>query len=67
MGRLKAAAPRVMNPMTHSLFPIELNGGNQRLLNNAIDKRTIRVQLGRRTCTVCGKESPYLRCHSPCR
>ncbi len=54
---------RVMNPMSHSLFPIELNGGNQRLLNNAIDKRTIRVQLGRRTCTVCERESPYLRCH----
>ena len=63
MGRPEKAAPRVMNPMTHSLFPIELHGGNQRLLNNAIDKRTIRVQLGRRTCTVCGKESPYLRCH----
>ena len=63
MGRPEKAAPRVMNPMTHSLFPIELNGGNQRLLNNAIDKRTIRVQVGRRTCTVCGKESPYLRCH----
>ena len=63
MGRPEKAAPRVMNPMTHSLFPIELNGGNQRLLNNAIDKRTIRVQVGRRICTVCGKESPYLRCH----
>ncbi len=63
MGRPEKAAPRIMNPMAHSLFPIELNGGNQRLLNNAIDKRTIRVQLGRRTCTVCGKESPLLRCH----
>ena len=63
MGRPEKAAPRVMNPMTHSLFPIELNGGNQRLLNHAIDKRTIRVQLGRRTCTVCERESPYLRCH----
>ncbi len=63
MGRPEKAAPRVMNPMTHSLFPIELNGGNQRLLNNAIDKRTIRVQLGRRTCSTCGQESPYLRCH----
>ena len=52
-----------MNPMTHSLFPIELHGGNQRLLNHAIDKHTIRVQLGRRTCTVCERESPYLRCH----
>ena len=63
MGRPEKAAPREMKQMAHSLFPIELNGGNQRLLNNAIDKRTIRVQLGRRTCTVCGKETPLLRCH----
>ncbi|MDP6200146.1 MAG: hypothetical protein QF531_05185, partial [Candidatus Poseidonia sp.] len=63
MGRPEKAAPRIMNPMTHSLFPIELNGGNQRLLNNALNKQTIRVQLGKRTCSVCGKESPYLRCH----
>ena len=63
MGRPEKAAPRVMNPMTHSLFPIELNGGNQRLLRHAIDKRTIRVQLGKRTCTVCERTSPYLRCH----
>ena len=27
MGRPEKAAPRVMNPMAHSLFPIELNGG----------------------------------------
>ncbi len=63
MGRPEKAAPRIMNPMTHSLFPIELNGGNQRLLHHAVDKRTIRVQLGKRTCTVCGRTSPYLRCH----
>ena len=63
MGRPEKAAPRVMNPMTHSLFPIELNGGNQRLLANALDKQTIRVQLGRRRCGQCGKESPFIRCH----
>ena len=63
MGRPEKAAPRIMNPMAHSLFPIELNGGNQRLLNNAAEKHTIRVQLGKRTCTVCGRPSPLLRCH----
>ena len=63
MGRPEKAAARVMNPMTHSLFPIELNGGNQRLLNNALDKGTIRVQVGRRVCSVCEKESPFIRCH----
>ena len=63
MGRPEKAAPRIMNPMTHSLFPIELNGGNQRLLDNAVQQRTIRVQLGRRTCETCKRESPFLRCH----
>ena len=63
MGRPEKAAPRIMNPMAHSLFPIELNGGNQRLLNNAAEKHTIRVQLGKRTCTVCERSSPFLRCH----
>ena len=58
MGRPEKAAPRIMNPMTHSLFPIELNGGNQRLLNNALDKQTIRVQLGKRTCSGVEKNLP---------
>jgi len=63
MGRPEKAAPRVMNPMTHALFPIELNGGNQRLLANAAEKQSIRVQLGRRICKECGKESPFILCH----
>lgn len=63
MGRPEKAAPRVMNPRTNALFPIELNGGNQRLLSHAIDKSSIRIQLGRRVCSKCGKESPFLRCH----
>lgn len=63
MGRPEKAAPRIMNPMTHALFPIDLSGGNQRLLANAAEKQSIRVQMGRRTCTKCGKESPFILCH----
>lgn len=63
MGRPEKAAPRVMNPMTHALFPIDLNGGNQRLLANAASKQSIRVQMGRRICKKCGKESPFILCH----
>lgn len=63
MGRPEKSAPRIMNPMAHTLFPIELSGGNQRLLTNAADKQDIRVQLGLRTCTTCGKKSPMLSCH----
>jgi len=63
MGRPEKSAPRVMNPMAHTLFPIDLNGGNQRLLSNAAQKKDIRVQLGIRTCSSCGKKSPMLSCH----
>ncbi len=63
MGRPEKAAPRMMSPTSHALFPIDLAGGPQRLLAAAEEKRTIRVQVGRRTCTVCGKPSPYLSCH----
>ena len=63
MGRPEKAAPREMDPMAHALFPIDLNGGNQRLLSNALEKHTIRIQVGKRTCTVCKKPSPFLRCH----
>ena len=63
MGRPEKSAPRVMNPMAHTLFPIDMNGGNQRLLTNAADKQDIRVQLGLRTCSICGKKSPMLACH----
>ena len=63
MGRPEKAAPRVMNPRTHTLFPIELNGGNQRLLANAMEKDTISVQMGKRVCTKCEKISPMVICH----
>ena len=63
MGRPEKAAPRIMNPMTHALFPIDLTGGNQRLMSIAAEKQTIRVQMGRRVCKKCGKESPFIVCH----
>ena len=63
MARPEKAAPRMMSPTSHALFPIDLAGGPQRLLAAAEEKQTVRVQVGRRTCTTCGKESPYLSCH----
>ena len=63
MGRPEKAAPRIMSPMTHALFPIDLTGGNQRLMAIAAEKQTIRVQMGRRVCKKCGKESPFVVCH----
>ena len=62
MGRPEKAAPRE-KPVVHSLFPLDINGGNQRLMKNALLKKEIRVQLGSRKCSKCGRRSPMLRCH----
>ena len=63
MGRPEKSAPREMSPRSHMLFPIALEGGNQRLIANAAGKGSIRVQMGKRICSKCGKESPFIRCH----
>ena len=62
MGRPEKSAPRE-KPTVHSLFPIELYGGNQRLIANAADQKDLRVQMGVRFCTVCEKKSPMINCH----
>ena len=62
MGRPEKSAPRE-KPTVHSLFPIELYGGNQRLIANAADQKDLRVQMGVRFCSVCGKKSPMINCH----
>ena len=65
MGRPEKSAPREMSPRSHTLFPIALEGGNQRLISNASAKGSIRVQMGKRICSKCGKESPFIQCHHP--
>ena len=62
MGRPEKSAPRE-KPTVHSLFPIALSGGNQRLISNAADQKDLRVQMGIRFCSVCGKKSPMINCH----
>ena len=63
MGRPEKSAPREMSPRSHTLFPIALEGGNQRLISNAAGKGSIRVQMGKRICSKCGKDSPFIQCH----
>ena len=63
MGRPEKSAPREMSPRSHTLFPIALEGGNQRLIANAAGKGSIRVQMGKRLCSKCGKDSPFIVCH----
>ncbi|MDC0962878.1 hypothetical protein OAR96_02045 [Euryarchaeota archaeon] len=64
MGRPEKSARRELKPLTHSLYPIGENGGSQKLLIQAANKGRIRVEMGRRVCQDCGKESPYIICHN---
>ena len=62
MGRPEKSAPRE-KPTVHALFPIALEGGNQRLIPNAALQKEIRVQMGVRFCTKCDRKSPMINCH----
>ena len=62
MGRPEKSAPRE-KPTVHSLFPLALSGGNQRLMGNAAEQQELRVQMGVRFCTVCDKKTPMITCH----
>jgi DNA polymerase II large subunit len=64
MGRPEKAAPRLMKTSVNSLFPIGNYGGPQRLLTVASQSGSIRVQLGVRECTDCGRRSPFTICHN---
>ena len=64
MGRPEKSARRELKPLTHSLYPIGENGGSQKLLIQAAKKGRIRVEMSRRICQSCGKESPNLICHN---
>ena len=64
MGRPEKSGVREMKPMVHALYPIAESGGPQRLLGASSSKGSIRVQMGPRICTVCGSESPHIRCHN---
>jgi len=55
MGRPEKAAPRKMQPAPHVLFPLGKEGGAQRLVKDALRAGTITVEVGLRTCAVCGK------------
>lgn len=54
MGRPEKASHRKMKPPPHSLFPLGLAGGMQRLFADAILKGKLRVETGKRACSACG-------------
>ena len=70
MGRPGKSKPRKMNPPPHSLFPLGEAGGSRRSFQEASnhapepnkDGGIIRIEAGRRRCSVCGTETYHNRC-----
>jgi len=63
MARPEKAAARLMKTSVHSLFPVGTQGGPQRLLTVASSRGNLRISMGARECTKCGRPSPFMRCH----
>jgi len=62
MARPEKTKERKMNPPVHGLFPLGSAGGNQRLVNKALEKRIIEVEVSARRCSKCGKSGAQIRC-----
>jgi len=62
MARPEKAAPRLMQPPPHALFPVGREGGLQRLLREVARKDVLEVEVGIRVCASCGKRWFLPRC-----
>ncbi|HIH01064.1 TPA: DNA polymerase II large subunit [Thermoplasmata archaeon] len=62
VARPEKARERRMKPPPHCLFPVGSYGGPQRLISEAANAGTIRVQLGERSCPICGAVSFSSKC-----
>jgi DNA polymerase II large subunit len=62
MARPEKAKERMMKPPPHSLFPVGTAGGAQRLVQQAMSKGKIKVEVGTRRCEECGKRWPLSKC-----
>ncbi|MEX2719268.1 MAG: DNA polymerase II large subunit [Candidatus Sigynarchaeota archaeon] len=63
MGRPEKAKERKMNPPVHVLFPIGHDSGAQRIFQDAMKKRVIKVDLANRACPDCGAVTFLPVCH----
>ena len=59
MGRPEKAAERKMKASPHLLFPVGIEGGRERLLNEA---KKIEVEMGERKCEKCGSITYKAKC-----
>lgn len=62
MARPEKAKERKMKPPPHSLFPVGIAGGPQRLLQQALSKGSIKIDVGTRRCEECGKRWSLSKC-----
>jgi DNA polymerase II large subunit len=62
VARPEKARERRMKPPPHCLFPVGPYGGPQRLIGEAASAGTIRIQLGERSCPMCGSVSFSSKC-----
>ncbi len=62
MARPEKTKERKMNPPVHGLFPLGSAGGNQRLVNKAVENGIIEVEVSARRCSKCGKSGAQIRC-----
>jgi DNA polymerase II large subunit len=62
MARPEKAKERKMKPPPHSLFPVGTAGGAQRLLQQALSKGRIKIEVGTRRCEECGKRWSLSKC-----
>ncbi len=62
IARPEKARERKMKPPPHGLFPVGLEGGAQRLVNEAAQRGEVEVDLGERICMICHKKSYMPRC-----
>ncbi len=62
MARPEKAKERKMKPPPHSLFPLGTAGGAQRLVQQALSKGRIKIEVGKRICEECGKRWFLSKC-----
>ncbi len=62
VARPEKARERRMKPPPHALFPVGTSGGPQRMINEAAEAESIRLELGERVCAQCGRKSFMSSC-----
>ncbi|HEX9907499.1 MAG TPA: DNA polymerase II large subunit, partial [Thermoplasmata archaeon] len=62
VARPEKARERRMKPPPHGLIPVGSSGGPQRIVNQAAEAGSILVELGERSCPMCGRKTFLLKC-----